>query len=69
MNADSLIQIAFSNGTQYAWLRQSLNDFEMAKILLALNKWDGACYHAQQAVEKLLKIILSDAAQPIRLRR
>ena len=66
MNADSLIQIASKNGTQYAWLRQSLNDFEMAKILLASNKWDGVCYHAQQAVEKLLKFMLSDAGQAFR---
>ena len=66
MNADSLIQIASRNGTQYAWLRQSLNDFEMAKILLASNKWDGVCYHAQQAVEKLLKFLLSDAGQAFR---
>jgi HEPN domain-containing protein len=57
MNADSLIQIASRNGAQYAWLRQSLNDFEMAKILLSSNKWDGVCYHAQQAVEKLLKFM------------
>ena len=66
MNADSLIQIASKNGAQYAWLRQSLNDFEMAKILLASNKWDGVCYHAQQAVEKLLKFMLSDAGQAFR---
>ena len=66
MNADSLIQIASRNGAQYAWLRQSLNDFEMAKILLASNKWDGVCYHAQQAVEKLLKFMLSDAGQAFR---
>jgi len=66
MNADSLIQIASRNGAQYAWLRQSLNDFEMAKILLASNKWDGVCYHAQQAVEKLLKFMLSDSGQAFR---
>jgi HEPN domain-containing protein len=66
MKADSLIQIASRNGAQYAWLRQSLNDFEMAKILLASNKWDGVCYHAQQAVEKLLKFMLSDSGQAFR---
>ena len=53
MNTDFLTQIATNEGAQYAWLRQSLNDFEMAGILLASNKWDGVCYHAQQAVEKL----------------
>lgn len=66
MSADSLTQIAIGDGAQYAWLRQSLNDFEMAKILLAANKWDGVCYHAQQAVEKALKFTLSDAAQAFR---
>jgi HEPN domain-containing protein len=38
----------------------------MAKILQASNKWDGVCYHAQQAVEKLLKFVLSDAGQAFR---
>ena len=66
MSTDLLAQIATKNGAQYAWLRQSLNDFEMAKILLASNKWDGACYHAQQAVEKLLKFILSNAGAAFR---
>ncbi|MEI6069557.1 MAG: HEPN domain-containing protein [Methylococcaceae bacterium] len=66
MSADFLIQVANKDGAQYAWLRQSLNDFEMAKILLVANKWDGVCYHAQQAVEKLLKFMLSDAGQAYR---
>ena len=66
MSADFLIQVANKDGAQYAWLRQSLNDFEMAKILLVANKWDGVCYHAQQAVEKLLKFMLSDAGQAFR---
>jgi HEPN domain-containing protein len=38
----------------------------MARILLASNKWDGVCYHVQQAVEKLLKFVLSDAGQAFR---
>ena len=66
MSADFLMQVANKDGAQYAWLRQSLNDFEMAKILLVANKWDGVCYHAQQAVEKLLKFMLSDAGQAYR---
>ena len=66
MSADFLIPVANKDGAQYAWLRQSLNDFEMAKILLVANKWDGVCYHAQQAVEKLLKFMLSDAGQAFR---
>ena len=66
MSVDFLIQVANKDGAQYAWLRQSLNDFEMAKILLVANKWDGVCYHAQQAVEKLLKFMLSDAGQAFR---
>jgi HEPN domain-containing protein len=66
MNIDYLAQLATQDGAQYAWLRQSLNDYEMANILLAANKWDGVCYHAQQAVEKALKFLLSDAAQAFR---
>ena len=33
----------------------------MANILFAAKKWNGTCYHAQQAVEKLLKFVISDA--------
>ena len=66
MSTEFLTQTATQEGVQYAWLRQSLNDFEMAKILLSSCKWDGACYHLQQAVEKLLKYIISDAGHPIR---
>jgi HEPN domain-containing protein len=61
MSTDFLTQLAANDGAQYAWLRQSLNDFEMAKILLASSKWDGVCYHVQQATEKLLKFVLSNA--------
>ena len=66
MSADFLTQIATKDGAQYAWLRQSLNDFDMAKILLTANKWDGVCYQTWQAVEKLLKFVLSDAGQTFR---
>jgi len=63
---EQLAQIAIQDGAQYAWLRQGLNDLEMADILFSSNKWDGACYHAQQSVEKLLKFIISSTGQPIR---
>jgi len=66
MSADFLAQLAARDSDQCAWLRQSLNDLEMAKILLASKKWDGVCYHAQQAAEKLLKFLLSDAGQAFR---
>ena len=66
MSADFLTLLATKDGAQYAWLRQSLNDFDMAKILLAANKWDGVCYQTWQAVEKLLKFVLSDAGQIFR---
>lgn len=66
MSADFLTLLAMREAAHYAWLRQGLNDAEMAKILLAANKWDGTCYHAQQAVEKALKFILSDAGQAFR---
>lgn len=66
MDTNFLIQLATQDGAQYAWLRQGLNDFEMAEILLASSKWDGVCYHAQQAVEKLLKFMLSNAGLAFR---
>jgi len=66
MNVEALKEVAMQEGVQYAWLRQSLNDTEMTKLLFSANKWDGACYHAQQAVEKLLKFVICDAGQPIR---
>ena len=66
MTFEQLKQLAMQDGAQYAWLRQSLNDFDMANILFAANKWDGACYHAQQAVKKLLKFVISDAGSQIR---
>ena len=66
MTLEQLKLTAMLEGVQYAWLRQSLNDYEMATILFSSNKWDGACYHLQQAVEKLLKYIISDAGHPIR---
>jgi len=50
MTFEQLKQLAMQDGAQHAWLRQSLNDFDMANILFAANKWDGACYHAQQAL-------------------
>ncbi|MDO9107008.1 MAG: HEPN domain-containing protein [Methylovulum sp.] len=65
-NTEQLARIAIQDGAQYAWLRQSLNDFEMTHILFSANKWDGVCYHAQQSVEKLLKFIISSTGQPIR---
>lgn len=61
MNNACLTQLATQDGAQYAWLRQSLNDHEMASIVLGANKWDGVCYHAQQAVETALKFLISDA--------
>ena len=60
------MQIATQDGVQYAWLRQGLNDLEMAQILLSSKKCDGACYHTQQSVEKLLKFIISSTGQAIK---
>ncbi len=38
MTFDRLKEIAAQEGVQYAWLRQNLNDFEMAKLLFSSNK-------------------------------
>lgn len=66
MKIDLLRQLAAQDGVQYAWLRQGMNDFEMAELLFKASKWDGVCYHAQQAVEKLFKFVVSDAGSQIR---
>lgn len=66
MNIPTLTALAKHEGAHYAWLRQSLNDYEMATILQNAKKWDGACYHAQQATEKALKFLLSYAGVTFR---
>ncbi|MCQ8127273.1 HEPN domain-containing protein [Methylomonas rivi] len=66
MNTPALHNIATTPGNQYAWLRQSLNVQEMALILFGAKKWDGACYHTQQACEKALKFVLSSAGVAFR---
>jgi HEPN domain-containing protein len=40
------------------WKKNALEDLTMAKYLLSGNFFGGACYHAQQAVEKFLKMHL-----------
>ena len=40
------------------WKKNALEDLAMAKHLLSGNFYSGACYHAQQAVEKFLKMRL-----------
>lgn len=66
MNIPTRTTIAANQGTDYAWLRQGLNDYEMAVILQDAKKGDGACYHAQQATEKALKFLISHAGQAFR---
>lgn len=61
MNIPTLIALAKHDGTHYAWLRQSLNDYEMSGILPNANKWNGTCYHAQRAMKKALTFLLSYA--------
>jgi HEPN domain-containing protein len=40
------------------WLEEAINDYEMGNILLNSNKFNGAVFHYQQAVEKSLKACL-----------
>jgi len=47
MTFEQLKQLAISEGAQYAWLRQGLNDFDMANILFSAKKWEGACSKKQ----------------------
>ena len=42
----------------YKWLEEADNDFDMAEILLKSEKFNGAVFHYQQAVEKSLKAAL-----------
>jgi HEPN domain-containing protein len=48
------------------WLRKADSDLETVRTLLnAGGPYDTACFHAQQAVEKLLKALLASAGSPI----
>ncbi|MCL4491570.1 MAG: HEPN domain-containing protein [Nitrospirae bacterium] len=40
------------------WMRQSEDEFKMARYLLEGEFYKGACFHSQQAIEKALKAIL-----------
>ncbi|WP_457559352.1 HEPN domain-containing protein [Candidatus Harpocratesius sp.] len=41
----------------YIWAEEAWNDYEMAKILIAASKFNGAVFHAQQAAEKMVKAL------------
>ena len=47
------------------WLQYAGDDLRSAKILLAEGVYNIACFHAQQAVEKLLKAFIAAYSQPI----
>ncbi|MCX7100438.1 MAG: HEPN domain-containing protein [Methylobacter sp.] len=66
MSIDFFTQLTKQEDTPYPWSIQSPYDSEMAGILLGANKWDCTCYHGQQAVEKTLNFMLSDAGQTFR---
>ncbi len=40
------------------WLRYAENDLKLAKMALNADIYEYACFHAQQAVEKLLKTLI-----------
>jgi HEPN domain-containing protein len=49
-----------------AWLAKAVSDLTSAKRLAeGEGPYDGACFHAQQAVEKALKAVLAAADAPI----
>lgn len=47
------------------WLRYAADDLKSAKVLLSEGIYNIACFHAQQAVEKLLKAFIATFEQQI----
>jgi HEPN domain-containing protein len=47
------------------WLQYASDDLKSAKVLLAEEVYNIACFHAQQAVEKLFKAFIAAYSQPI----
>ncbi len=47
------------------WLQHASDDLKSAKILLAEGVYNIACFHSQQAVEKLFKALIAAYDQPI----
>ena len=41
------------------WLAKADSDLDAGRLLLANGPYDIACFHAQQAIEKLLKALLA----------
>ncbi|NKB72481.1 MAG: HEPN domain-containing protein [Candidatus Latescibacteria bacterium] len=61
--------MADQNAHAQGWLRKADSDLHTTKRLLesADGPYDTACFHAQQAAEKLLKALLAYFEQPIPL--
>ena len=47
------------------WLQYASDDLKSAKVLLAEEVYNIACFHAQQTVEKLFKAFIAAYDQPI----
>jgi HEPN domain-containing protein len=47
------------------WLQYAADDLKSSKVLLSEGVYNIACFHAQQAVEKLLKAYIAAYEQPI----
>ena len=47
------------------WLQYASDDLKGAKVLLAKQIYNIACFHAQQTVEKLFKAFIAACDQPI----
>ena len=47
------------------WLQYASDDLKSAKVLLAEEVYNIACFHAQQTVEKLFKALIAAYDQPI----
>ena len=48
----------YMKGAVQEWIRQSEDELNMAKYLLQGGFFKGACYHAQQSIEKAIKVRL-----------
>lgn len=48
----------YMKGAAQEWIRQSEDELNMAKYLLQGGFFNGTCYHAQQSIEKAIKVRL-----------
>jgi HEPN domain-containing protein/predicted nucleotidyltransferase len=58
-------KVVFMRKATQIWIVQARDEFEAAGILFDNQKYQAACYHSQQCVEKVLKALVLEKAAPV----